>query len=208
MNRELQLFLQASFWRTFVWVVKSKTTRPSVLIYPKVHCGIEFGAMVKGQGRLLLGTRHNLASFKESEVMLFKGSLLQINGFVTINTGFSISINPNASLEIGAGSYINNDVTIGCFERISIGCDVSISKNVHIRDSDSHNISHNCDSKSPIVIGNRVWVGMNSTILKGVCIGDGAVVAAGSIVTKDVPSRALVGGVPAKVIKTGVDWVL
>lgn len=56
-------------------------------------------------------------------------------------------------------------------------------------------------TKSPILVGNDVWIGMNSLILSGVTIGHGAVVAAGSVVTRDVPPYALVGGVPARVIK-------
>ena len=54
----------------------------------------------------------------------------------------------------------------------------------------------------PIVIGNDVWIGGHSTILPGVTIGDGAVIAAGSVVTKDVAPRTLVGGIPAKLIKS------
>ena len=54
----------------------------------------------------------------------------------------------------------------------------------------------------PIVIGNDVWIGGHSTILSGVTIGDGAVIAAGSVVTKDVKPRTLVGGNPAKFIKS------
>lgn len=54
----------------------------------------------------------------------------------------------------------------------------------------------------PIVIGNHVWIGSNATILQGVTIGEWAVVAAGAVVTKDVPPFAVVGGVPAKIIKT------
>lgn len=54
---------------------------------------------------------------------------------------------------------------------------------------------------APIVLGKNVWVGSNSTLLSGVTVGDNAVVAAGAVVTKDVPANAVVGGVPAKVIK-------
>lgn len=54
---------------------------------------------------------------------------------------------------------------------------------------------------APIRIGRKVWIGSNSTILQGVTIGDNAIVAAGSVVTKDVPANTIVGGVPAKYIK-------
>ena len=53
----------------------------------------------------------------------------------------------------------------------------------------------------PIRIENKVWLGANVTILPGVTIGEGAIVAAGAVVTKDVAARTIVGGVPAKVIK-------
>lgn len=55
---------------------------------------------------------------------------------------------------------------------------------------------------APIVLGRNVWVGANVTILQGVTIGDNSVVAAGAVVTKDVPPNTVVGGVPARVIKT------
>ena len=58
----------------------------------------------------------------------------------------------------------------------------------------------------PIKIGNHVWIGQRATVLKGVTIGDGAVIAAGSIVTRDVPPHSLVGGIPAKVLKENVEW--
>lgn len=54
---------------------------------------------------------------------------------------------------------------------------------------------------APIHIGKRVWIGSNATVLPGVTIGDGAVVAAGAVVTRDVPANTVVGGVPAKVIR-------
>lgn len=56
-------------------------------------------------------------------------------------------------------------------------------------------------SPAPIVLGRNVWVGSNSTILQGVTIGDNAIIAAGSVVTKDVPANVIVGGVPARYIR-------
>ena len=54
---------------------------------------------------------------------------------------------------------------------------------------------------APIVIGNNVWIGAHATILAGVTLGENSVVAAGAVVTKDVPAGAVVAGVPAKIIK-------
>ena len=53
----------------------------------------------------------------------------------------------------------------------------------------------------PIHIGKNVWIGAHATVLQGVTVGDGAIIAAGAVVTKDVPSGIIVGGVPAKMIK-------
>src|SRR5690606_34906521 len=60
-------------------------------------------------------------------------------------------------------------------------------------------------TKGPIVVGNDVWIGMRSTILSGVTIGNGAVIAAGSVVTRDVPPYTIVGGMPARQIRERVD---
>ena len=62
-----------------------------------------------------------------------------------------------------------------------------------------------CNAK-PVRIGNHVWIGENSMVLKGVAIGDGAVVAASSVVTRDVPPRCLVAGAPAKVVREDIEW--
>lgn len=55
---------------------------------------------------------------------------------------------------------------------------------------------------APIVVGRNVWIGSNSTILQGVTIGDNSIIAAGSVVTKDVPANAIVAGVPARFIRS------
>ncbi|MBS0028835.1 CatB-related O-acetyltransferase [Chitinophaga sp. 2R12] len=57
------------------------------------------------------------------------------------------------------------------------------------------------DTPAPVTIGNDVWIGLNSSVMGGVTIGNGAIIAAHSVVTKDVPPYAIVGGVPAKIIK-------
>ena len=134
-------------------------------------------------------------------------------GAFTIFTGANIVVNPGANLSLGSG-YMNNDCEIVCFDSITIGEDVAISKRAVIRDSDNHSVKYlNAEGSSgesvktaPVHIGNHVWIGMNVTILKGVTIGDGAIIAAGSVVNKDIPANCMAAGVPAKVIKTDVTW--
>ena len=86
-----------------------------------------------------------------------------------------------------------------------IGENVAIAPEVIIRDSDDHQIVGS-KKTSPINIGNHVWIGTRAMILKGVSIGDNSVIAAGSIVTHDVPSNCLVAGVPAIIKKEKISW--
>ena len=67
-------------------------------------------------------------------------------------------------------------------------------------------VDGNTRISAPIVIGDHVWIGVNATILKGVRIGSGAVIAAGAVVVRDVAPNSLVGGVPARVLKENVTW--
>lgn len=96
---------------------------------------------------------------------------------------------------------------IACFNRISIGDEVAIGENVTIRDSDNHYLYRKGYIQSkPIIIDDHVWIGMDSIVLKGVHIGKGSIVAAGSVVTKDVPEKCVVAGNPAKIIRTDISW--
>ena len=113
----------------------------------------------------------------------------------------------HAKIEIGENTFINRRSELMCKESIIIGSNCAISWDVTIADTDYHTINGTKNTEA-ITIGDNVWIGCKSTILKGVTIGDGAVVASGSVVTRDVPAKALVGGNPAKIIKEEVDWVL
>lgn len=116
-----------------------------------------------------------------------------------------VSVGPNAKLTLGEGSYMNNGAQLFCADSIYIGDGTFIAQNVDIRDTDSHTLIGS-PKTAPVYIGNHVWIGTKSIILKGVTIGDGAVIAAGSVVTHDVPPRTLVAGVPARIIRESVDW--
>lgn len=131
---------------------------------------------------------------------------LQVDGYFRIYSGAYITISKGASMRIGSG-FINCNAKINCYKQITIGDDVKISEDVIIRDSDNHEIlRHGYETARPIRIGNHVWIGQRAIILKGVTIGDGAIIAAGAVVTRDVPPKTCVGGVPANVISQEVLW--
>ncbi|MBL0744249.1 acyltransferase [Chryseolinea lacunae] len=106
------------------------------------------------------------------------------------------------SLIVGTNSRLNG-VHIDVQHRVEIGANVRIAPYTIILDSDFHDLKdHFSDGVAkPVIIEDDVWIATRSTILKGVRIGKGAVVATGSVVTRDVPPYTVVGGVPAKVIK-------
>lgn len=106
------------------------------------------------------------------------------------------------------GLQIGKNVTVGWFAELDarggliIGDNTNISSHVKII-TGSHDIDDsNYSAKfKPVIIGKRCWIGTGAIILQGVTIGDGAVVAAGAVVTKNVPPYTVVGGIPAKKIK-------
>jgi acetyltransferase-like isoleucine patch superfamily enzyme len=110
-----------------------------------------------------------------------------------------------ALVSVGSQTYLNRRTEITCKSRVTIGERCAVSWDVLITDTDYHQLDGG-EATAPVTIGDHVWIGARAAVLKGVTIGDGAVVAAGALVTRDVPAGALVGGVPATVLREGVTW--
>lgn len=182
------------------WRLKQIILIPYKNTYLKLHRNCQ----ANGTGRLLLGVQWEAGRYMPSQMVMHSDSKITLNGIFRIYSGHNIWINHNASLILGSG-YINNNLNLSCFEHVEIGNNVAISENVTIRDSDNHSLEGGVRTK-PVKIGNDVWIGVNVTILKGVSIGDGAVIAAGSLVNRDVPAKTLVAGVPAVVKKREIEW--
>ncbi len=152
--------------------------------------------------------RGGVKLYRGSNIHIAKGSTIEIGKSVSFYQNVKIDIQKSgAQMKIGDNTFINKSSKVFCKDKVYIGKRCAISWDVTIMDNDFHYIGANTNSK-PIFIGDDVWIGCHSLILKGVHIGDGAVVAAGSVVTKDVPSHSVVGGNPAKVIKTDIQWSL
>ncbi|WP_129715182.1 DapH/DapD/GlmU-related protein [Pedobacter sp. SYP-B3415] len=154
---------------------------------------------------------HNVRNDRSS-IVIGKGTFIS-GELKTLHYGGQISIGDNC--------FIGPSSKVWSGERISIGNNVLIAHQVHIIDTTSHEIDHQERAASfvryipnggnylekgnvqtaPIRIEDHVWISFNCIILKGVTIGEGAIIAAGSVVTKDVEPFTLVGGNPAKPIK-------
>lgn len=155
------------------------------------------------------------SSFEETGIIKKDGCALSI-GSDSMISGRVIFEREQAKVNIGSRVFMNG--TIVCANNVSIGDDVLIAWGVTVVDHDSHSLCFS-ERKNDVVnwkrgikkwdhvkmgevsIGNKVWIGFNSIILKGLKIGEGAVVGAGSVVTKDVPPWTLVAGNPAKIIR-------
>lgn len=108
-------------------------------------------------------------------------------------------------IDIGEHVTINDGATLVSYDHIAIGDNAMIGEYVSIRDANHGTkrgelVRLQAHTASPIRIGEDAWIGRGVCVLKGVTIGDGAVIAANSVVTKDVPANSIVGGVPARVL--------
>jgi galactoside O-acetyltransferase len=157
------------------------------------------------------------AKFNRFRIRCQVGDLISI-GDQSIIEGSLITDRSPATISIGSRTFIGRSKLIAA-KSIIIGDDVLISWDVTIVDHDSHALDFALRASdvvewgegrkdwqhvpvAPVVVGNMAWIGFGAAILKGVTIGEGAVVAAKSVVTKDVPPWTIVGGNPARVIRS------
>ncbi len=204
--------LSVSAWLQFFHMnVIRKNTHASVrcfkMFIPTRFCRVvvDDTAKILFNGVLTLGWKQFRKSRLETRFWVGKNSTVIVNDSFTVYNGSDIRVLDNGVLTLNGG-FCNDGVQISCAKRITLGKGCAIARDVIIRDNDAHqllNTGHKI--AKDIYIGEHVWIGTRAIILKGVTIGDGAVVAAGAVVTKDVPAKCLVAGVPANVIRENVE---
>lgn len=134
-------------------------------------------------------------------VVINRGGEIHVESCV-FEPGVRLELYPGATLHIGKGTYVNRNVQIIAAESVSIGYGVKIGWDAIIMDTDLHGHSGQPAVTKPVVIDDEAWIGCRALILKGVHIGRGAVIAAGAIVTKDVPPLAVVASPRAEIVFT------
>lgn len=133
------------------------------------------------------------------------GEGCRLNGFVAIRCS-------GATLRIGAGTtMVNGSLQMHEPGEIEIGPDCMIANQVYVSLSDIHPIHDRAtgarlNPAGSVRIGAHVWLGLRCMVMKGSQIGPGAVIAAGAVVSGEIPGHAIAGGVPARVLRTNVEW--
>jgi acetyltransferase-like isoleucine patch superfamily enzyme len=188
------LFHGRSLWRTFWSLATSRLIYEQMLRY---RCQVHGRVVLDGDMPLVYGP---------GDIVIGDGVIISNRNTWVVG----LKVYPDAKLEIG------NRVTLGYMNLISvaksvrIGNDCLFAGEVKILDNNSHSLDYvqrranaplEPEDVAPVVIEDDVWIGTNCMVLKGVTIGRGAVIAAGAVVTKDVPPFTVAAGNPARVIK-------
>ena len=161
----------------------------------------KFGEVVSRTIRLC--TKMNAEATDTDEVRKRLGEIIgtEIDNSTTIFPPFYTNF--GRSIQIGKNVFINHACSFLDIGGISIEDDVQIGPRVNLT-SENHPLDPE-DRKtlllSPVVIKRNAWIGAGATILPGVTVGENAVVAAGAVVSRDVPMNAVVAGIPAKIVK-------
>ena len=136
------------------------------------------------------------------------GDRVKISGNATFIVSYKV--NPDPTIEIGDDVYIGFRTIFSCAERITIGNRVLMAQGVQIYDNNNHPMDPEARAKNepvepagvdPVAIEDDVWLGSNATVMRGVTVGYGSVVAAGAVVVKDVPPMSVAAGNPAKIVR-------
>ncbi|OQC16057.1 MAG: putative acetyltransferase [Lentisphaerae bacterium ADurb.Bin082] len=175
------------------------------------YCSLDLhptSRIIVEKGGFHFGRQRNHAGHKETALLLEENSVLRTKGNVSIMSGADIQLFKNSSLEIGEGTAINAGFQLVCAEKIVLGKDVHIGRDVWIRDNNGEHyiIQPGYTWKAPVVIGDHCWLCSNVSIMKGVTIGEGTVISAHSVVTHSLPAHCIAAGNPAEVVAENIIW--
>jgi acetyltransferase-like isoleucine patch superfamily enzyme len=182
-------------------------------VYTVAGIKIRPGADVKMSGRVVLGNEDAalpVVSRLPVNIYFGKQSKVVLGRSINIGAGVNIIVKDDAALSIGDNTYFTSDAHIETVNFITIGADCAISWGVTIIDDDHHVTcspgQEPVKRKTSVIIGNKVWIGCNVTILKDTVIGNNCIIGANSLVKGQFPDNCLIAGNPAKIIKQPVEW--
>lgn len=209
---------------------------PKTLLFNLVHLPIrqaiclpiwvDYATKIKVNGKIFISAPVHIAMIRVgyhladvcsphdvTQLIIAKGGCLYFRGEAHLGRGTRIYIGKNAVLDIGDNFAVSASTQIACYDRIIFGKDIQFSWDCLVMDSDTHQIFDedgelmNIDKE--IRIGDKVWIGCRTTILKGAMIPIGCVIGANSLITgSNYCERTIIAGHPAKEIKRIGYWKL
>lgn len=180
--------LQSAWYRRrFAWFEQARHR------LVEVGSGVQFNVPIRGGNGCLRIGANVMLGYREAYRLGSGAIMLQTRG-------------EDAEILVGAGTSFNNNVVLCATQSVRIGERCLIADGVAIYDSDFHELNpatrhSSAGPSAAVVVGTNVWLGSRSIVLKGVTIGDNAVIGAMSLVTKDIPPNTVAAGVPARVIR-------
>lgn len=178
-------------------IIKVKSRIRSFLLFGNFN-RVNFGKGVRLDGQISFGNNINIRDYS-----IIRGANIRLEDNVYIHE--NVLIRASGQVLVGEGSTINKNCCI--LIKVKIGKICSIAPNVvivgsnHIFSDNLKPIKEQGVSKIGVVIEDDVWIGANATILDGVTIGKGSIIAAGAVVIRDVEPNSVVGGIPAKLLR-------
>ncbi len=202
-----------SIWKfvKYNYLTKGIKRTKGAYIIPFKNSVVELGenAEIVLEGVIHLGINKLKGSKAETYVRIAKNAKWIVHEDVLLFFDTFVDVHEDACFETKFFSA-NSGSVIVVGKRIEFGHDVMIGRNVTIYDSDFHEVLDETGTpinfNQEVVIEDHVWLTNNITVLKGVRIGEGALISAMSLVRKDVPPHSLAAGIPAKILKDDVNW--
>ena len=188
------------FYRIGVCAAESLRTLYAWLVVKPVVCSVAASV-----GR---GLRIERIPYMRGPGKIIIGEKVYISGKIGI--AFSRHGPERPLLKIGDNTFIGNECSFSLAKGITIGDHCLVASGVRIQDNDGHPLNGELrksrqpvaqENVKPVIIEDNAWIGVRATILKGVTVGENAVIGTGSVVTRDVPPNTVAAGDPAQVIK-------
>jgi acetyltransferase-like isoleucine patch superfamily enzyme len=205
-----------------IWIF---ATRMSIV--RSLYLSVRFGGwfIVSRRTRIKIGRRSKVTIARGSfffvgfvhygptpaAIHIGRDATLSVEGTVLIRKAARVFVHDGAHLEMHSGSGVADYTTVTCFDHIVFHEGSGTSWYCNVMDTNGHVVVVDGDPKpasAPIVFAPKALIGSFVTVLPGVTIGEGSLVAAGSVVTKDIPPHSLAGGNPAKILSQDVTWVV
>lgn len=215
LKKLFSLNIVKTLYVNFYYFPFSTALKFPVLIYRNVKLSQIAGKITVNtpvrSGLLTIG-RQNIGTLDHKHVRSIwevRGEVI-LDGKVSLGSGSRITVASDAVLRLGDNFSMSGNSSLVCQKNISFGNDCLLSWDILVMDSDFHKIlnmqGETINAPSPIRIGNHVWIGCRSTILKGVQVADHSVIAAGAVITKTLPdAHSIYGGNNLK-LKNNIDW--